>query len=171
MTEQWRGGRQCLQRQVSVRETDSTRDREAAKQAQCSTAVQTKAAASGCGRTDGAAGRGTAQTTPLGAQSSQTAPGASLAHLGSPWGEIHCPSSSVAAGDRLGAEARRGTMTRVSGDAAAIKTWPCSRTSCCRRHPLRRKVNAHPSQEEHLCPAPAYPKHRNWRVSPFPSCS
>lgn len=44
-------------------------------------------------------------------------------------------------------------MTRVSGDAAAIKSWPCPRTSCCRIHPSRRKVDAHPSQEEHFCPA------------------
>lgn len=72
---------------------------------------------------------------------------------GAPGGRFTAPSSSVAAGGRLGAEALRGTMTRVSGDAAAIKTWPCPRTSCCRRHPFRRKVDAHPSQEEHLCPA------------------
>lgn len=43
--------------QVSVRETDSKRDKEAAKQAQCSTAVQTPAGSSGCGRTDRPAGK------------------------------------------------------------------------------------------------------------------
>lgn len=33
--------------------------------------------------------------------------------------------SPVTAGGSLGAEALRGTMTPVSGAAAAIKTWPC----------------------------------------------
>lgn len=59
-----------MQWQLSVRETGSKRDKEAAKQAQCSTAVQTAAAASGCSRTDRAASTISAP----GSQSSRTAP-------------------------------------------------------------------------------------------------
>lgn len=153
-----RGGRQGLQWQVPVRETESKRDKQAARQAQCSSAVQAPAAGGGCCRTDRPPVRDRTQTAPLGAQSSQTAPGSSLERkpgpVGGPGGKFTAPNGSAAAADRLGAEALRGTMTRVSGDAAAIKSWPCPRTSCCRIHPARRKVDARPSQGEHLCPEP-----------------
>lgn len=84
------GGRQCLQWQMSVRETDSKRDKEAAKQAQCSTAVQTAAAVSGCGRTDRPAGTDSSSGSSEQPNCPWILSGEEARACGGPWEEIHC---------------------------------------------------------------------------------